>query len=167
LGTYSFDLATGHDLYCKLKRDFRRYQDNPTDSDLAWNCAVTAWHVREWVWKQRLLHHPGDDLMLFGASFANNEEYNAELNRRCPRYKLLKELCNGSKHFRLNALGRVRSTTTKPGALYGAILYNEALYNEGPYHAIVLDDGSTERFSEVLGQVVSFWDTVFSGEPCS
>ena len=105
--------------------------------------------------------------MLFGASFANNEEYNAELNRRCPRYKLLKELCNGSKHFRLNALGRVRSTTTKPGALYGAILYNEALYNEGPYHAIVLDDGSTERFSEVLGQVVSFWDTVFSGEPCS
>lgn len=167
MGTYSFDLTTGHDLYCKRKRDFVRYQGSPTDSDLAWNCAVTAWHVREWVWKQRISPHPGDDRSLFKASLADIQQDNAELNRRCSRYQLIKEVCNGSKHFRLNALGRVASTTTKPGALYGATLFNESLFNEGPYHAIELDDGSTERFSEVLGQVISFWDGVFSAEPCS
>ena len=166
MGNYSFGIKTAHDLYCKLKREFAKHQNNPTDSDLAWNCAVTAWHVREWVWKERLSTKAGEDVGLFGVSFGSDQNYNTELNRRCPKYKLLRDVCNGSKHFEPRDLGAVRSTATRGGG-FGRMQFGVGGFGEDPYLAVFLDDGSIVRFSDVLGQVVGLWDTVFRNEPCS
>jgi hypothetical protein len=165
LGNYGFGILTAHDLYCKLKREYTKYQGSPTDSDHAWNSVVTAWHVREWVWKERLGGNPGEDSKLFGVSFGTNmQAYNKELNKRCPKYSLFRDLCNGSKHFQLESPGYV-STAIRPGALCGARMYGEGPYNEAPYLAI-LDNGCIVRFGYVLDQVVSLWDAVFMNEPC-
>jgi hypothetical protein len=169
MGGYSFGIATAHDLYCKLKREYAQFHDPSgiADSDLAWNCALTAWHLRDWLWWQRLSVCPGEDVKLFGLSFGTDRDYyNTELNRRCPKYKLLRDLCNGSKHFHLTNPDMVESTTIRPGAMFGEAMFNEVCPNEGPYLAICLDDGSIVRFGEVLGQVVALWDDVFKNEPC-
>jgi len=166
MGVYSFAITTAHDLYCKLKREHTRFQGQTANSDFAWNCAVTAWHLREWVWKERLSIHPGEDVNLFGRTFRTSEEFYAELNRRCPNYKLMGDLCNGSKHFNLDRIGTVQSTTTKRGAMFDEAMFNEVAFNEGPYLEICLDDGSLVRFGDVLSQVVALWDDVFKNEPC-
>ena len=165
MGEYSFGIKTAHDLYCKLKREYAAFQGRTTDSDLAWNCAVTAYHLKEWLWKERLSVTPGEDLKLFGQSFTSQQDYNANLNRRCPNYKLLRDVCNGSKHFALDNPGRVKATTVRPGAMFGSVMFGEAAFGEGPYFAIRLDDGSLVRFLGLLSEVVALWDDVFKSEP--
>ncbi len=167
MGNYSFEIATAHDLYCKLKREHTKYQASPTDSDLAWNCAVTAWHLREWVWEERLSSNVGEDMKLFGVRFDTEQAYNTELNQRCPKYKLLRDVCNGSKHFRLDYPGAVSSTGTRPGAVLGKMMLGEVALGTVPYLAIFLDDGSIVPFGDVLGQVMSLWDDVFRSDPCA
>lgn len=166
MGEYSFGIKTAHDLYCKLKREYAAFQGGATDSDLAWNCAVTAWHLREWLWKERLSVYPGEDVKLFGQTFAAEQDYQTELNLRCPKYKLLRDVCNGSKHFDLGNPGRVKETTVRPGAVFGAMMFGEVAFGEGPYFAIRLDDGTLVRFLGVLSEVVALWDDVFKSEPC-
>src|SRR5260370_18119426 len=159
LGNYSFEIVSARDLYCKLEREHAKYQASPTDSDLAWNCAVTAWHLREWVWKERLSTAVGEDVKLFGVSFgAKLAAYRTELNRRCPKYKLLRDVCNGSKHFRLNNAHGVSSTEKRPGTLLAAMILGEVSLGEGPYLAIWLKDRSLIRFKDLLNQVMSLWD---------
>ena len=99
-------------------------------------------------------------------SFGSDQNYNTELNRRCPKYKLLRDVCNGSKHFEPRDLGAVRSTATRGGG-FGRMQFGVGGFGEDPYLAVFLDDGSIVRFSDVLGQVVGLWDTVFRNEPCS
>jgi hypothetical protein len=167
MGEYSFAIKTAHDLFCKLKRECAAFQGSTTDSDLAWNCAVTAWHLREWLWKERLSVTPGADLTLFGQAFTSEQGYQTELNRRCPKYKFLRDVCNGSKHFDLSNPGPVNATTVRPGAMPGAMKFGETAFGEGSYFAIRLEDGSLVRFSGVLSEVMALWDDVFKSEPCA
>ena len=49
---YAFALGTPADLLEKLSREIERFrQDEQNQSDHAFNFAVTAWHITDWVYK--------------------------------------------------------------------------------------------------------------------
>lgn len=161
MGNYSFGIETAYDLYGKLKREHAAFVQNRSDSDIAWNCAVTGWHITEWVWKERLKGRPTEHVKLLGRSFADEAEYRVELQRRVPDYQVLREICNGAKHFRVDRPVRVDSTEVHPGAFLNAFMLNTVACNEVPFLIINLSGGRVLRFAELIEQVVNLWDDVF------
>jgi hypothetical protein len=45
-----FDITTSRDFYAKLVADFDDFMAEPDSGRLALNCAITAYHLYEWVW---------------------------------------------------------------------------------------------------------------------
>ena len=75
-----FTLKTASDLFEKLKHDFNRLWNNPTDSFACFDFFVTAEHLPEW-------------------HFGPNSTNAATLRRTVPVLKLCSHLANGAKHF--------------------------------------------------------------------
>jgi hypothetical protein len=46
-----FDINNSKDFYAKLVADFDDYMQNLDSARHAVNCAITAYHVHDWVWK--------------------------------------------------------------------------------------------------------------------
>jgi hypothetical protein len=45
-----FDITTSRDFLEKLEADFDDFMKEPHSARLALNCAITAYHLHEWVW---------------------------------------------------------------------------------------------------------------------
>jgi hypothetical protein len=45
-----FDIITHRDSHAKLKADFDDFANEEDSARLALNCAITAYHLHEWVW---------------------------------------------------------------------------------------------------------------------
>jgi hypothetical protein len=45
-----FDIKTSRDFYEKLLDDYYDFQQDESSARLAINCAITAYHMHEWVW---------------------------------------------------------------------------------------------------------------------
>jgi hypothetical protein len=45
-----FDIKTSRDFYEKLLDDCYDFQQDESSARLAINCAITAYHMHEWVW---------------------------------------------------------------------------------------------------------------------
>lgn len=91
-----FDIATPTDFYGMLVQDFDEYMSEPHSARKAIHCAIIAYHLREWIWKEWLTH----DIAAQNAIGAHNEDaFNAWVNRSCVWFRLLRGLANGTKHF--------------------------------------------------------------------
>ena len=49
-----FDIITSRDFLEKLEGDFADFSEAPHSTRLALNCAMTAYHLHEWVWGEWL-----------------------------------------------------------------------------------------------------------------
>jgi hypothetical protein len=49
-GLHLFDIVTSYDFLAKLEEDYDDFVKEPHSSRLALNCAITAFHLHEWVW---------------------------------------------------------------------------------------------------------------------
>jgi hypothetical protein len=91
-----FDIATSTDLYAALVQDFDEYMRETHSARRALHCAITAYHLREWVWHELLEH----DLPLRNAIGIHDESsFNGWINRCCAWFPILRDLVNGTKHF--------------------------------------------------------------------
>jgi hypothetical protein len=45
-----FDMVTSHDFYAMLVQDFNDFMNEQCSARRALHCAVTAYHLHEWVW---------------------------------------------------------------------------------------------------------------------
>jgi len=45
-----FDIKTADDFYAVLVADFDDFMDEPHSGRRALHCAITAYHLHEWVW---------------------------------------------------------------------------------------------------------------------
>lgn len=154
---FMFSIISAADFFQKVKEDLLAFQERIADPGRALNCVLSSYHLHEWVWARLLKPNPPIDL--HGTLVRNKKDFIIWLEKNCPHFVLLQDLANGTKHC-----SPVRSTDRIAG-------YGRGPYGIGPFGAAYLlvdlgeDYPASERYlvaSEVLTQVVQFWDKFFS-----
>jgi hypothetical protein len=91
-----FDISTSTDFYAMLVQDFDEYMDETHSARKALHCAITAYHLREWIWKDWLVH----DLSAQNAmGIRDQNSFNNWVVGSCVWFPFLRDLVNGTKHF--------------------------------------------------------------------
>lgn len=91
-----FDITTATDLYRVLVEDFDEFMATMHSSRRALHCATTAYHLREWVWHDWLEH---DNVSRSRIGVADENGFNAWVNRSCVWFPVVRQIVNGNKHF--------------------------------------------------------------------
>jgi len=91
-----FDINTSRDFLAKLEADFADYAKEPGSGRLALNCAMTAYHMREWVWGDWL---QTDCAVWKALKIRDDKSFLAWIDKACPWFPVIQALTNGAKHF--------------------------------------------------------------------
>jgi len=123
------------------------------------NSILSCYRLHEWVWARWLKANA--PRYLSGNLIKSKSDFVAWLEINCPYFGLLQELANGSKHC-----SPVHSTDKIEG-------YGMGPYGIGPFGTsyLLIDLGDnrspSERYlvaNEILGEIVEFWERLFSEE---
>ncbi len=112
-----FSLRTPRDLLAKMKYDYQRLSERPTDAYAAFDFFVTAYHMKDWVRK---------------AATAEEKKLIRETLDGSVLFDLCQRIANGAKHFtETDPTGKeVRETVERPPAVYGRAVYGLSRYND-------------------------------------
>jgi hypothetical protein len=160
----ALDLTEPRHLLTKLSLEIDTLAAEPRDSYAAINALRDAYHLREWIWHGRLEQDPALQAKIMGAS-GSESKWNDHVNLSCPDFPLIRELCNGSKHFERDPRDKVEANHQ---AGYGGPIF---AYGTG-----VLGYGDNGIFVQVgAGRIVSvmhllesaryFWIKLFERFP--
>ena len=150
-----FDLKTSRDFYEKLLEDFADLQDSPESARLAINCAITAYHMHEWVWGDWLKtdHATWKELAIrdkdsFKAWIRDNERW----------FELMGNICDGSKHF-----NRKASQQTKASGGFDRDAFDQSAFDVQRLEIEVEVHGKKNWILAeiVIESVVAFWRDFF------
>lgn len=160
----ALDLTEPRHLLTKLSSEIDALAAAPRNRYAAINALRDAYHLRQWIWHDRLENTPALQIAIMGAT-GGEPDWNAYVNQQFADFPLIRELCNGSKHFRRKASDKVQATHR---AGYGSRLF--------AYGAGVLGWGVDGFFVQVeAGRIVSvmhllesardFWMKLFEQFP--
>jgi hypothetical protein len=133
-----FDIRNSVDYYAMLVEDFDEFMEQPQLSRRAIHCAITAYHMHEWVWHDWLHEREDVKAKLGLTDLASFRKY----LKGCVWLGILRELANGSKHFKEQAY----STELVRG-------YGQGPFGLGPYGTgyLLIDlGGNDEPLDEML-----------------
>ena len=85
----SFDIRNSEDFFRKLNEDYKDYKNNPNSARLALNCAMTSWHLSEWIYHEFEMNK----------SYKKVKLYQAHVKKLCPSLQIMHDISNGSKHY--------------------------------------------------------------------
>jgi hypothetical protein len=91
-----FDLVTSHDFYAMLVQDFDEFMDEQSSARRALHCAITAYHLHEWVWGDWLAKDYGTWKAL---GIRDRDAFFGWIDHVCPWFPVIQNLANGTKHF--------------------------------------------------------------------
>jgi hypothetical protein len=151
-----FDITTCRDFHKKLKADFEDFAKQQDSARLALNCIITAYHLHEWVWGDRL---KTDYAAWKELGIRDKESFVGWIERECPAFTTVQDLTNGAKHFT-----REQSVETRHVGGYGM-----GPFGVGPYGAnyLLIDYGAVagdhryKTAKDLIDAVVTFWDDFF------
>jgi hypothetical protein len=103
----AFGLHTPQDLFAKLRRELVRFEaatshestEHRHQSDLAFNCAVTAWHLVDWTWQFRRQDQVIASKIPGHFRF---QDFHALVRNQCESLDICHEIATGAKHVRLD-----------------------------------------------------------------
>ncbi len=164
---HSFEIRTAGQFLRKLEEDYTAFKAEPLSSRHAINCALTAWHLREWFWAQRLKANAAEQKRLFARGFKGLGEFDAFLRDAYPEFQILQAICNGSKHFQVS--GCVERSFTDTHTVYMSRRRSfSGRRSKGPPSLFVLVKDDKGRhlviFDEVLKRVILFWQSKLQSE---
>ncbi|MEO8591542.1 MAG: hypothetical protein ABI432_19330 [Flavobacteriales bacterium] len=144
MSNYTFEIKTSSDLLRKLEKDFVEFGAHHMSSSKALNCAMSAWHLTDWVHHERAKDKSGPARSTFQKRIAATHNFLA----------LMHDVANGGKHLGLsNPKTKVQSSYAVPGShdlSHG--------YADHDVARLVLNDGQTEWiFLVELEKAVNFW----------
>lgn len=154
---YGFEIRTAHGFFKKLKEDFEELMREPYSSRYAMNCAMTAWHLNEWVWALNLKGNYAEQKCLFGSIFRNKGEFLRHVICACPELEMIQAICNGSKHLGTSTAEVIKETSVTMDNFW-PVPGEEYVRADYEYVTVTLKDGRVVRFTEVVGAVVWFWE---------
>ena len=152
-----FGITSTYRFYVKVRENYARVEANIDDPGAAIDCVLSLYHLHEWVWARWLKQRP-DIQTTLGIS-RNKGQFVAWLDTNCPRFPLLQELANGTKHC-------APASSTERIEGYGRGPWDIGPY-DAPYLLIDLGDGHPppDRYlvaSDVLKSIMDFWIDFFA-----
>ncbi len=126
----ALDLTEPRHLLTKLSHEIDALAADPRNSYAAINALRDAYHLREWIWHGRLEKDPTLQAAIMGSG-GHEEDWNRHIKAAFADFRLIHELCNGSKHFEPGDRDQVKATQ-KAG--YGGPLF---AYGAGPLAQLI------------------------------
>ncbi|MFM0072603.1 hypothetical protein PQQ86_15715 [Paraburkholderia sediminicola] len=154
--TGSFGLNTAHSMVKKAWREYQRCTNaasNDDRRDAAINCAITLWHMNDWVWNgiaaaARDKPELKDLLGVTGRRLTKDDLVKWAVSA-CPELNVCQSICNGSKHVVCAGITAARMTpddVDKTSEVENAVGRLEIIDDEGVRDGI-----------EVLYKAFEFW----------
>jgi hypothetical protein len=109
-----FSIETSRDFLAKLEADFADYAREPGSGRLALNCAMTAYHMHEWVWGD-WLKNDEETRKTLGISKSKGS-FVSWIEKACPWFWWMQNLTNGTKHFSRNLSFKALRVSLLPSA---------------------------------------------------
>lgn len=161
----AFELRDARDMLEKLQWELnnlfsRQRHDIKVCRYHAFNCAVTAWHVTDWLWEEissspELRARVHDRI---GIPVNNCKDFQRYVRNDCRALKLCHQIANGSKHCKV---------THKPDPTISALISDGEGYDYG--NPIIVDGDAHYQadmvFHEALCWFRIFLDDVLPEEP--
>src|SRR5258708_636357 len=116
------------------------------------NCAISAFHMAEWIWGDWL----EKDYLTWGKlKIRTRDEFFGWVDSRTPWFKIAQSIANGSKHF------ASKLQNTKSSGTYAAPGYAQPGY-QTQYLEVEIEDDRWIEAVIVLEDVVMFWESFFT-----
>jgi hypothetical protein len=93
-----FDITTSRDFLAKLEADFADFEKQPGSSRLALNCAISAYHLHDWVWNH-WLNKDANTRRVLGIG-TKRADFLSWIDRSCVWFVWIQELATAAKHSR-------------------------------------------------------------------
>ena len=91
-----FGITSAYRFFEKVQEDYARVEADIADPGAAINCFLSLYHLHEWVWARWLKQR--QDIQTKLGIRKDKRDFIAWLDTNCPRFTLLQELANGTKH---------------------------------------------------------------------
>ena len=150
MNNLSFDIKTSVDFFNKLREDYGDFCANDTSSRIALNCAMTAWHLTEWVFNEY-----NSTLLV---SFPKLSLYQEHIKTECPSLQIMHDIANGTKHYELKKhVPEVKETKLHKGS------YSSSYSRDFDISTldVEMEDGRKIYFEDEIKSVVHFWKQYF------
>ena len=159
----TFNISSPSDYYRHLL--LAQYNEFMTEANYnsvrhAIICSILSYHLREWIWncnkdvvKDYLLSQN-----FIGKSKIDNDDYieckfNEYVNLKCPEFRMIREICNGSKHFSTRGKSTIKDTYKREGGLNGAFNGNAFQTDD----LVIKDNNDNEIvFKTLLKKIVDY-----------
>ena len=150
-------IETTEELYRKFERTFaRRPAYGQHQVDWVFDCAVTAWHLVDWV--ARDLHAGGKSTV---------RDTQDRLKAQCPELFVCEQVCNGAKHFVLdneqlkpfNVAQDVRGTSDLKGIRLNVVPGDGQSHDVILTPMVLITDRNRNSWEAIalFHRVLSFW----------
>ena len=160
--SYTYELRKPKDLLGKLERELHRLGKGKIwASDHAYNFAVTAWHMTDWVWQHERTKSPGNTRSFGFSSVATFQNF---ITRDCRDLDICSDLANGSKHFEVERRDRAvidTDVSLGPSFVLDVSRLDIDALGGPPILKVRLADGSSKRAEDVFKGAVSYWFRFF------
>ena len=147
----SFGIKNSSDLLTKLIDEYIEFEDNILSSRLAINLAMTAWHLAEWVYHEFY-------------SIRDEEEYLKDLKKQCPSLKIMHDITNGSKHFKLREGTKKNTKVKSTDKSNNDFARGDFALGDFEVEALIIKmkNDETKYFEIEIKTVIDFWKEYFS-----
>jgi len=145
----SFEIITPIDFFGKLIEDHREYAGDLLSSRRAINCAMSAWHLLDWIyWEYYHVSMEKRELM-------------DKVQRECPAFIILQDITNGSKHYRITYYtSRVASTEHHRGAFSSGFSRGFDISTL----EVIKTDGTRHFYEDIINEAIVYWRLFFKNE---
>lgn len=170
-GLVMFNIVTSRAYLAKLEADFADFMKERGSERLALNCAVTAYHLHEWVWRDWLKNDQSTRRVLGIAKDRRN--FLAWIERACVWFLAIQELATGAKHmqnlsFKAMRVSLLPSARKLPNAGFEDSHWDGPMpFITGDTEVLLIDNGPEAEehrwmlVGELLYVVVRFWREFF------
>lgn len=154
-----FDIKTARDFHAKLVDELDAHIEDPGSTRHAINCALTAFHMLDWIWvdfleKDKALQAKlglpliQADLKAKGEKHSEIRAFRAYVDSMNPFFRTVQGIANGSKHFRSD----VPVKTSVTGAIDAAAFQSDAF----DVKRLLVDVGETSPDYRLVHQFLEF-----------
>lgn len=156
----ALDLTEPKHLLGKLEHELQAFSADRGNSYAAINALRDAYHLREWIWHDRLEHDATLQVAMIGTT-ANEEDWNCWVGQAFPDFRIIRELCNGSKHFEP---GSIVQATHRLDSKVPFFDNPHSGFDDNGFH-VEAENGRIVSVSDVVTRVHAFWAELFMRFP--
>jgi hypothetical protein len=152
------DVNSPRDMLNKLRFEIQQLIGS-ANSYATINALRDAYHLREWTWHHRLERDSDLQAAVIGRTPIQENEWNGWVNSEFPRFQIIRELCNGSKHFKP---GSAIKQTYQEG--WDNAYYDISYYDDNRFYVVDISNNVID-VERMLRDVEAFWNQLFLQYP--